>query len=303
MRLIFEKYELKYQSLSSRGFTMTQATQTHRQIKHIRSSHPSQDGDGVKIKRLHDFEGGLDPFLMLDELGSDQPDDYIGGFPPHPHRGMQTLTYVIHGGLTHEDHLGHSSTIHAGDAQWMHTGRGMIHSEMPLTDNQGLHAFQLWINLPASDKLSTATYRDIRAQEMPRLEGQGSHLVALGGHWQSATASIDGPLDALAGNAGVADVHLDSGILSLKQLDDETVLVYTYMGTVKIGNQAVTAGNLAVLEAGDALTLEADGQAGALLLRGTPHREPIAHYGPFVMNSRSELEAAMQAYKDGSLTD
>ncbi len=123
---------------------MSQSTLTFRRIRDIRTSHPSQDGDGVKILRLHDFEGGLDPFLMLDELGSDQPDDYIRGFPPHPHRGMQTLTYVIHGGLTHEDHLGHSSTIHAGDAQWMHTGRGMIHSEMPLTDAQGLHAFQLW---------------------------------------------------------------------------------------------------------------------------------------------------------------
>lgn len=303
MRLIFEKYELECQAWSSRGLTMTHTTRTDRQIKHIRPSHPSQDGDGVKIKRLHDFDGGLDPFLMLDELGSDRPDDYIGGFPPHPHRGMQTLTYVIHGGLTHEDHLGHSSTIHAGDAQWMHTGRGMIHSEMPLTDSQGLHAFQLWINLPARDKLSTATYRDIRAQDMPRLEGQAAHLVALGGRWQNATASIDGPLDALAGNAGVADVRFESGTVSLTQLSNETLLVYTYLGTVKIGNQVVNTGHLAVLEEGDTLTLEADGKAGALLLRGTPHREPIAHYGPFVMNSRDELEAAMQAYRDGSLTD
>ncbi|NWO55096.1 pirin family protein [Chromohalobacter israelensis] len=282
---------------------MSHATTTPRRIRDIRASHPSQDGDGVKILRLHDFEGGLDPFLMLDELGSDQPDDYIRGFPPHPHRGMQTLTYVIHGGLTHEDHLGHSSTIHAGDAQWMHTGRGMIHSEMPLTDAQGLHAFQLWINLPARDKLSPATYRDIRAQEMPRLDADGATLIALGGHWQDASAEIDGPLDALAGNAGVADARFEGGTLQLMGLTDDTLLVYVYRGTLDVGEQPVTAGHLAILDAGDALTLSATGSAGALLLRGTPHREPIAHYGPFVMNSRHELEAAMQAYRDGTLTE
>lgn len=281
---------------------MSQSTLTFRRIRDIRTSHPSQDGDGVKILRLHDFEGGLDPFLMLDELGSDQPDDYIRGFPPHPHRGMQTLTYVIHGGLTHEDHLGHSSTIHAGDAQWMHTGRGMIHSEMPLTDAQGLHAFQLWINLPARDKLSPATYRDIRAQEMPRLEADGATLIALGGHWQDASTHIDGPLDALAGHAAIGDLRLENGEMQLTGLDDDTLLVYVYHGTLHIADQPVNAGRLAVLDAGNALSLSAT-SAGALVLRGTPHREPIAHYGPFVMNSRHELEAAMQAYRDGTLTE
>ncbi len=150
---------------------------------------------------------------MLDELGSERADDYIGGFPPHPHRGMQTLTYVLHGGLTHEDHLGHSSTIRAGDAQWMHTGRGIIHSEMPLTDSQGLHAFQLWINLAASEKMSAPTYRDVRATEMPRLgslteDARGSELTALGdagsatmarpsrGRWMAWPARLAWPMSA-----------------------------------------------------------------------------------------------------------
>ncbi|WP_198136462.1 pirin family protein [Marinobacter sp. ELB17] len=114
---------------------------TTRTIQRKTKSQPSQDGDGVKISRINDFKGGLDPFLMLDELRSECPDDYIGGFPSHPHRGIQTLTYVLQGGLTHKDHLEHTSTIGVGDAQWMHTGHGMIHSEMPLTDVHGLHAF------------------------------------------------------------------------------------------------------------------------------------------------------------------
>ncbi|WP_148253685.1 pirin family protein [Aidingimonas lacisalsi] len=276
---------------------------TQRRIERVISSHPSQDGDGVKINRLHDFEGGLDPFLMLDELGSDQPDDYIGGFPPHPHRGMQTLTYVIHGGLTHEDHLGHASTIHAGDAQWMHTGRGIIHSEMPLTDNQGLHAFQLWINLAAKDKLSPATYRDVRSTEMPRLAGHNAGLIALGGTWRTTDgAQVEGPLDALAGHGGVAHVTLaQDSRLDLEQLSP-TLLVYVFTGTATIGDQSVPSGQLARMSEGEYLPLTANEDTQLLLLAGTPHREPIAHYGPFVMNHREELEQALDDYRNGTLT-
>ncbi|GHC36138.1 pirin family protein [Aidingimonas halophila] len=281
---------------------MTDAT-TPRQIERILPAHPSQDGDGVKIQRIHDFGGGLDPFLMLDELGSDQPDDYIGGFPPHPHRGMQTLTYVIHGGLTHEDHLGHSSTIHAGDAQWMHTGRGIIHSEMPLTDSQGLHAFQLWINLAAKDKLTPATYRDIRHSDMPRLDDDQSSLVALGGSWQTqAGNTVSGPLDALAGQSGIAHVTLSPGGRMKLVQTEPTLLAYVFAGTVHVGGKEVSAGHLASLGKGDTLTLDAEQEAQLLLLAGTPHREPIAHYGPFVMNHRHELEQALDDYRNGSLT-
>lgn len=275
---------------------------SQRTINRLVASHPSQDGDGVKISRIHDFGGGLDPFLMLDELGSEQPDEYIGGFPSHPHRGIQTLTYVVHGGLMHEDHLGHSSSIASGDAQWMHTGRGVIHSEMPLTDHAGLHAFQLWINLAARDKLSPATYRDIKRDEMPHLREQGSELIALGGRWATTTQSVVGPLDALAGQAGIAHLCLAEGAtLSLAQ-DAPTLLVYVFDGELQIAGETVAAQRLASLGTGETLTLSSRSGAQALLLAGHPHGEPIAHYGPFVMNRREELDQALSDYRDGTLT-
>ncbi len=278
-------------------------TLTTRQVEHVQPSHPSQDGDGVKIKRIHDFGGGLDPFLMLDELGSDRPDDYIGGFPPHPHRGMQTLTYIIHGGLTHEDHMGHSSTINAGDAQWMHTGRGVIHSEMPLTDSQGLHGFQLWLNLAASEKMSPADYRDVRSGEMSRLTNDGAELIALGGNWvRDDGETVEGPLDALAGNGGVAHVRLAADRALTLLADAHTLLAYVFEGELQVGDAMVSTGHLARLGPGDRLALASTKGAEALLLYGTPHREPIAHYGPFVMNSQAELDQALRDYRDGTLT-
>ena len=276
-------------------------TATLRQVESLQPSQPSQDGDGVKIKRIHDFGGGLDPFLMLDELGSDRPDDYIGGFPSHPHRGIQTLTYVIHGGLAHEDHLNHSSTINAGDAQWMHTGRGIIHSEMPLTDNQGLHAFQLWLNLAASEKMSPAEYRDVRGSEMPRLAGGGVELIALGGRWtRDDGETVQGPLDALAGQGGVAHVTLAATGELILRSDAPTLLVYVFQGELAVGDAVVPAGHLARVTAGDLLALSSTSGGQALLLAGTPHSEPVAHYGPFVMNSHAELEQALQEYRNGT---
>ena len=275
-----------------------------RQVVSVVRSQPSQDGDGVKIKRIHDFGGGIDPFLMLDELGSDQPDEYIGGFPPHPHRGIQTLTYVIHGGLTHEDHMGHSSTINAGDAQWMHTGRGIVHSEMPLTDHKGLHAFQLWLNLAAKDKLSEATYRDVRANQMPRLEGEHATLIALGGEWRSEAPHhrITGPLDTLAGDGGVAHMIVEKNGHLLLEQSSTTLAVYVFEGELEIGEQHIPAGHLARLGNGQQLPLSSAAGAQALILYGTPHQEPIAHYGPFVMNSHEELEQALRDYRSGNLT-
>ncbi|PMR72549.1 pirin family protein [Billgrantia endophytica] len=266
-------------------------------------SQPSQDGDGVKIQRIHDFGGGLDPFLMLDELGSDSPDDYLGGFPSHPHRGIQTLTYVLHGGLTHEDHLGHTSTIRAGDAQWMHTGRGIVHSEMPLTDSRGLHGFQMWLNLPARDKLSPATYRDVRSDEMPHLIGQDADLIALGGRWRATDGeAVEGPLNALAGNGAVGHARLAAGGVLNLETADETLAIYVFEGTLTVADDTVAAGQLARLEEGQTLLLRSEDGAQCLILAGTPHREAIAHYGPFVMNDMREIEQALSDYRDGTFT-
>ncbi|MFQ3789350.1 pirin family protein [Halomonas sp. A29] len=280
------------------------ASPSIRRIESLIRSHPSQDGDGVRIQRIHRFDGALDPFLMLDELGSDRPDDYIGGFPPHPHRGIQTLTYIIHGGITHEDHLGHSSTIQAGDAQWMHTGRGIIHSEMPLTDSQGLHGFQLWLNLAAREKLSEARYRDVRSGEMPRLEERGADLIALGGNWTTRHGdSVAGPLDTLAGDGAVAHARLQAdGKLTLSA-SSETLAVYVFEGALEIAGENVTAGQLARLGPGDTLALSSRDGAQCLVLAGTPHGEPIAHYGPFVMNHIHEIDQALDDYRSGTFTD
>ncbi|WP_083651583.1 pirin family protein [Vreelandella massiliensis] len=254
------------------------------------------------MKRIHEFGGGLDPFLMLDELRASADDAHIGGVPPHPHRGIQTLTYIIHGGLTHEDHLSHRSTIYPGDAQWMHTGHGMIHSEMPLTDENGLLAFQLWLNLPATEKMSTPTYRDVRHAQMPTLAVDNGQLVALGGQWQTHAGSINGPLDALAGNGGVSHLTLAAkGEIELK-IAATTLCAYVFQGALNCGGETASAGELIRFSAGDSLRLTTSEGAQALLLAGEPHHEPIAHYGPFVMNTRAELDQALRDYRDGTFT-
>lgn len=279
-------------------------TTTLRRIDRRLQNQPSQDGQGVDIRRLHDFGGGLDPFLMLDELAADTDDEDIGSFPPHPHRGIQTLTYVIHGGLRHEDHLGHHSSIVAGGAQWMHTGRGIIHGETPFTDADGLHAFQLWLNLAARDKLSPATYRDVPADDMPRLERTGSELIALGGEWRLADGeAIEGPLAGLAGRGGVAHLRLGAGASLSLTTPATTLLVFVFDGALSVSGESIGRGELVRLGEGDRLTLDSDTGAQALLLAGEPHREPIAHYGPFVMNHRHELDQALRDYRDGTLTD
>ena len=273
---------------------------TTRTIQRKTKSQPSQDGDGVKISRINDFKGGLDPFLMLDELRSECPDDYIGGFPSHPHRGIQTLTYVLQGGLTHKDHLEHTSTIGVGDAQWMHTGHGMIHSEMPLTDVHGLHAFQLWLNLPARDKLSDATYRDVKAVEMPRIKASGSELLALGGDWRLDGQNISGPLDNLAGQGCVAHLCFEPGSLVLEH-SAPTLLIYVFEGQLEVSGQELKQGELGCLSPGSEIHLSGNTKSQALILAGVAHREPIAHYGPFVMNTHEEIEQALRDYRNGTL--
>ncbi len=275
-----------------------------RRPEHRLRSQPSQDGDGVAIRRLHDFGGGLDPFLMLDELEAAPHDEDIGGFPPHPHRGIQTLTYVLHGGLRHEDHLGHHSSIGPGDAQWMHTGRGIIHGETPFADEQGLHAFQLWLNLAARDKLSAPTYRDVRRDEMPHLARPGARLTALGGAWRLADGErIDGPLEALPGHGGVAHATLEAGGELALACSATTLLVFVFDGDLTVAGDGVSRGELVRLGEGDRLTLASGAGAQALLLAGEPHREPIAHYGPFVMNHRHELDQALRDYRDGTFVE
>lgn len=275
---------------------------TQRNIREIRTAHASRDGDGVAIQRIAGMQhAGMDPILMIDELRSEHREDFAGGFPPHPHRGMQTLTYMKHGGIIHEDSRGNCGEIRGGGAQWMSAGRGIIHSEMPTQDSQGLHGFQLWVNLPASEKMSPPRYRDVPAEELVQWQRDGVDAVLISGEWQLDADKLQGPLAELAGQAAIMDLALAPHVLFETLVPAEDNLVgYVYDGSVVSQAREVLSRQMLITDEGDKLTLRAgDGGARLLLLRGRPIGEPVAHYGPFVMNTSEEIERTMRDYQSG----
>lgn len=274
------------------------------------ASQASSDGAGVKIQRVAGFQSpDFSPFLMLDEIRSENADDYIAGFPPHPHRGIETLTYMLDGEFEHRDHLGNRGAVSSGGAQWMRAGRGMIHSEMPAQDagGAGMHGFQLWINMAAANKMDKPTWRDIQAAEIPELplDDAGSTIRLIAGEWTVDGATSRAPLTEAAAEAAVADLRLAPGAEVLLPLPQaHSALVFVYRGGLVTERGNISRGNMLLYGAGDALQLRAhDTGAGLLCLHGLPLREPIAHYGPFVMNSREEIEQALRDYNNGTLTD
>ena len=272
-----------------------------RQLQHIIPSHPTSDGDGVKIRRVALFDQPVaDPFLMLDELSSDIPDDFIGGFPPHPHRGMETLTYLRHGSLEHRDHMGNRGMINSGGAQWMSAGRGVIHSEMPAREMQQLHGFQLWINIPAKDKMQAPKYRDVSVAEIPLItQSNGMQVRVIAGQWQIEGNNIQGPLTDLAAHAGYLDIELPAGSsLSLPTPAEQNVVAFVYQGQLQTQPLAPEK-SLLVFGKGEQLILNAQSDTKLLLLSGNTIGEKIVHYGPFVMNSIEEIEQAIQDYNAG----
>ncbi len=272
-----------------------------RQLQHIIPSHPTSDGDGVKIRRVALFDQPVaDPFLMLDELSSDNPDDFIGGFPPHPHRGMETLTYLRHGSLEHRDHMGNRGMINSGGAQWMSAGRGVIHSEMPAREMQQLHGFQLWINIPAKDKMQAPKYRDVSAAEIPLItQSNGMQVRVIAGQWQIEGNNIQGPLTDLAAHAGYLDIELPAGSsLSLPTQAEQNVVAFVYQGQLQTLPLAPEK-SLLVFGKGEQIILNARSDTKLLLLSGNTIGEKIVHYGPFVMNSIEEIEQAIQDYNAG----
>lgn len=263
----------------------------------IEYSHPTQDGDGVNIERIAAFKGQkLDPFLMIDEIRSDDSSDYIGGFPPHPHRGIETFTYIKKGGFEHRDQLGNVKAIRAGDIQWMSTGSGVIHSEMPLADSeQGLHGFQIWLNMPAKDKMRPARYYDSAGQDLPTIRfGLDSHLKALAGQWQTSAGDLLAPLNDLAGHGAIADLCIQANdSISVILNPGEQLAVFCYEG----GLESVPVGSVA--RTSQTVTLKAAVESQCLLLRGTPINEAIVHMGPFVMNTQQEIQQAIADYRAG----
>lgn len=265
-------------------------------------SRPTQDGDGVKISRIADFSAiHLDPYLMIDELRSDDSADFVGGFPPHPHRGIETFTYMIKGGFQHQDHMGNKKSIRAGDVQWMSTGSGVIHSEMPETDeDNGMHGFQIWLNMPAKDKMRPAIYQDSSEAGSPTInDSQGNVLKALAGRWQFAEQEVTSAIDGLAANSAIADLSLQAdgfGELNLAQY--EQILIFAHTGS--LAEPVVARGELIIVEPSSAIELKAGSQgAGLLVLTGNKIREKIVHMGPFVMNTQAEINQAIQDYQSG----
>ncbi|HQQ62944.1 MAG TPA: pirin family protein [Pseudomonadales bacterium] len=276
-----------------------------RHVRQILNSRASTDGDGVRIQRtLGEHRYDMDPFLMLDEIRSADSADYVGGFPPHPHRGIETLTYMLAGGFVHEDNMGNREELRDGGAQWMSAGRGVIHSELPLIHEGLLHGFQLWINLPAAQKMQPAAYKQATRDALPSVTlDNGTVLRAFGGSWEIAGKKLVSPLDNFSANARTLDVSLPADTaLQIPVVKDDTVLVYVFEGSLQTERGETKKQHLLRYSSGEKLALAAGSEgARVLVLTGTPLGEPIVQYGPFVMNTEAEIRQAVEDYRNNRL--
>ena len=275
----------------------------NRTITSFNPAQPTTDGAGVAIKRVALMGvGSVDPVLMIDELKSPYREDFQAGFPPHPHRGMQTLTYMLAGGIAHEDSMGNRGEIREGGVQWMSAGSGVIHSEMPTQDTTGLHGFQLWFNLPARLKMSSPRYRDIAGSELPSVSADDVTLIAIAGAWSVGEDLLQGPLDELSPIAQMADLQLAPDAEYVCEVPaTANTMAFVFESSLQANAQDLRSPGLAVFEAGNSLVIRASKEgARCLLLTGEPIGEPVVQYGPFVMNTREEIETALNEYRLGT---
>ena len=279
-----------------------------RRVERLVTGRPTNDGAGVKLTRVltHDLQQRLDPFLMLDAFGSDDANDYIAGFPDHPHRGFETVTYMLAGRMRHRDSAGHEGLLQNGGVQWMTAGRGIVHSELPEQEEGRMEGFQLWLNLPAKDKMVPAWYRDIPAAEIPHWQAPGVDVGVIAGAAGSGSDRVEGAMQREHTEPIYLDIQLDAGAQFAQPLPSgHNAFVYVYRGEASVGETLVPAQRMAIL----ANTADADGvliTAGAeptraLLIAGKPLREPIAQYGPFVMNSQAQIFQAVEDFRAGRL--
>jgi redox-sensitive bicupin YhaK (pirin superfamily) len=270
---------------------------TPRTVKQVIRSIPASDGAGVKLRRSlgQSNFARLDPFLMLDEFSSDDAADYIAGFPSHPHRGFETVTYILDGHMLHEDHLGNKGNLKSGGVQWMTAGRGIIHSEMPQQESGRMRGFQLWINLPAKDKMQRASYRDLAAADIPEVRLEGNGLVrVIAGEFQGVKA----PVPTTPTDATYFDVHLPAGgTFQHAVKDGYNAFAYVYEGAL----DGIEPRAAAVFSTEGEIVVKSKDGARFLLLAGKPIGEPVVQYGPFVMNTREEIEQAIRDYQAGTL--
>ncbi|MBT3068996.1 pirin family protein [Rhodoferax sp. U11-2br] len=273
-----------------------------RTVERLVAGQATSDGAGVKLTRVltQNLQRRLDPFLMLDAFGSDQPDDYIAGFPDHPHRGFETITYMIAGRMRHRDSAGHEGLLENGGVQWMTAGRGVIHSEIPQQEDGVMEGFQLWLNLPARDKMRAPWYRDFKAADLPKLTtAQGVAVTVIAGTSQGVQGAVT--RDATA--PLYLDIHLPAGSRFEQAVPaGHNAFVYVYRGEVSIAGQTVPVQRMALLAnspEADGVVIEASADAKVLLIAGQPLGEPIAQYGPFVMNTQQEIYQALSDMRDG----
>lgn len=276
-------------------------------VEMIRAQRAS-DGDGVKLLRAFGGAGPqrFDPFLMLDEFGSNEASDYIGGFPPHPHRGFETITYMLQGKMEHRDHLGNVGLLNDGDVQWMTAARGIIHSEMPRQTEGRMRGFQLWLNLPAAKKMAPAQYQDVPAERIPSYRLPGQSIKAIAGTAEVKGQTIAGYFDRPDTRPLFWDVALDAGqTFELPVNDGYCAMIYIYEGELQVAASRIEVRNLVRFdEQGETLRVSNDGGdvCQFIVLSGKPLSEPIVQYGPFVMNSQVEIEQALSDYRAGTFT-
>lgn len=293
------------------SFTTPPALQHPRTLERLVKGQATQDGAGVKLSRVltQDLQRRLDPYLMLDHFASDQPDDYIAGFPNHPHRGFETVTYMIAGRMRHRDSAGHEGLLQNGGVQWMTAGRGLIHSELPEQEEGLMEGFQLWLNLPSQDKLCAPGYRDIQSDEIPEFDTpEGVHVRVIAGH----SHGVAGAMQRDVTQPLYLDLSLPPGSRFEQALPSEhNAFVYTFRESAEVQGRTVPPQHMAILRNtelatgqghdGVALTAPASNTAPArvLLIAGRPLREGIAQYGPFVMNTQEEVFQAIRDFQAG----
>jgi redox-sensitive bicupin YhaK (pirin superfamily) len=280
--------------------------QVLRSIEEVIEGQPTSDGDGVKLTRVIGGENlsRFDPFLMLDEFGSDKAADYIGGFPSHPHRGFETVTYMLDGSLEHKDHMGNIGKLDSGDVQWMNAGSGVIHSEMPQQEEGLMRGFQLWLNLPGAEKMKPPTYQDLKADSIPVYEIDEVKIKAIAGELVSGPVKLQGAVSGLTTDPAYLDIGFKAGqSLTLDVPLGYTALVYVYEGSVSLAGSdyLLRKGRLARLSKEGLLGLNASVDSRVLVMTGKPIGEPVVQHGPFVMNKVEEIQQAIRDYNQGKL--
>ena len=280
----------------------TEKVATPRTVERVIAGQPTSDGAGVRLTRVltQPLQRRLDPFLMLDAFATDNPQDYVGGFPDHPHRGFETVTYMIAGRMRHRDSAGHEGLLSNGGVQWMTAGRGVIHSELPEQEDGRMEGFQLWLNLAAKDKMRAPWYRDIQSPEIPEFatpDGVKVRVIA------GASHGVEGAMRREVTEPLYLDLEIPAGATFAQALPaSHNAFIYVYRGGVQVGDTPVAVQRMAILknDAGsDGVVLKSHAASRALLIAGKPLGEPIAQYGPFVMNTNDEIFQAVQDFQAG----